>query len=67
MDYHKTMDNYAKAKSILFKMVSDKDQIKDGKSAWINSDDPYAAVMSNAISDPDFAKYQLMALMVIPI
>lgn len=66
-DYHKTMDNYAKAKSILFKMVSGKDQIKDGKSAWINSDDPYAAVMSNAISDPDFAKYQLMALMVIPI
>ena len=56
LDYHKTMDNYAKAKSILFKMVSGKDQIKDGKSAWINSDDPYAAVMSNAISDPDFCQ-----------
>ena len=56
LDYHKTMDNYAKAKSILFKMVSDKDQIKDGKSAWINSDDPYADVMSNAISDPDFCQ-----------
>ena len=35
LDYHKTMDNYAKAKQILFK------QIKSGGKAIINIDDPY--------------------------
>lgn len=54
LDYHKTMANYAKAKSILFKMVSTKGQVKEGKSVWINGDDSYAEVMSAAVSDPKF-------------
>lgn len=53
LDYHKTMDNYAKAKSILFQMVSEKGQSKKKKAAWINSDDPYASVMMAAVSDKE--------------
>ncbi|MBQ8808264.1 MAG: UDP-N-acetylmuramoyl-L-alanyl-D-glutamate--2,6-diaminopimelate ligase [Clostridia bacterium] len=36
LDFHKTMDNYAKAKAKLFKM---------SKSAAINADDPYCELM----------------------
>lgn len=51
LDFHKTMDNYAKAKAILFAMVSSSEHTKDRKSAWINQDDPYAHVMAEAVSD----------------
>lgn len=53
LDFHKTMDNYARAKSILFSMVSSEGQHKKGKHAVINADDPYAAVMENAVGDTD--------------
>lgn len=49
LDYHKTMDNYAKAKAILFHMVSSKNQTKSNKAAWVNADDPYASVMMDAV------------------
>ena len=34
LDYHKTMDNYAKAKAILFEKVSSAGQTKGNKAAW---------------------------------
>lgn len=52
LDFHKTMDNYAKAKAILFGMVSSPEYTKDLKSAWINKDDPYAHVMAEAVMNP---------------
>lgn len=51
LDYHKTMDNYAAAKAILFQKVSAADQKKSNKSAHINIDVPYADVMADAVSD----------------
>ena len=51
LDFHKTMDNYAHAKAILFHMVSSKGQTKKGKSAWVNMDDPYAHVMEEGVED----------------
>lgn len=54
LDFHKTMDNYAKAKSILFHMISAKGQTKGNKNAWVNVDDPYAHVMTDAV-DQDVA------------
>lgn len=49
LDYHKTMDNYAKAKAILFEKVSSVGQTKGNKAAWVNVDDPYAHVMMDAV------------------
>lgn len=49
LDYHKTMDNYAKAKAILFEKVSSGGQTKGNKAAWVNVDDPYAHVMMDAV------------------
>lgn len=49
LDFHKTMDNYAKAKAILFHMVSAKGQSKNHKAAWVNADDLYAHVMMDAV------------------
>jgi UDP-N-acetylmuramoyl-L-alanyl-D-glutamate--2,6-diaminopimelate ligase len=48
LDYHKTMENYAKAKSILFQMVSAKTHYKNLKAAVVNTDDPWSSVMSDA-------------------
>ena len=50
LDFHKTMDNYAKAKAILFAMISKEGQQKDNKAAWVNIDDPYAHVMEDAVN-----------------
>ena len=50
LDFHKTMENYAKAKAMLFEMVSSENQHKTGKSAWINIDDPYAHTMIEAVN-----------------
>ncbi len=50
LDFHKTMDNYAKAKAILFQKVSAPGQSKTNKSAWANVDDPYAHVMMEAVN-----------------
>ena len=51
LDYHKTMENYAKAKAILFSMVSAAGQLKKNKTAWINQDDEYSDVMESAIQN----------------
>ena len=51
LDFHKTMDNYAKAKAILFHKISSPSHVKKNKSAWINMDDPYAYVMEDAVED----------------
>lgn len=51
LDYHKTMENYAKAKAILFGMVSAEDQVKRPKAAWVNIDDSYAHVMMDAVTN----------------
>lgn len=51
LDYHKTMDNYAAAKAILFKKASAPGQKKGNKSAHINIDVPYADVMEAAVKD----------------
>ena len=50
LDFHKTMENYAKAKAMLFEMVSSENQHKTGKSAWIDIDDPYAHTMIEAVN-----------------
>lgn len=53
LDYHKTMENYARAKSLLFQGLTR----RDGKErsvppcAIINADDPYGAVMAQACSE----------------
>ncbi len=52
LDYHKTMDNYAAAKAILFKSASQKGQTKQQKSAHINIDADYADTMIQAVADP---------------
>ena len=44
LDYHKTMENYARAKARLFEMVSAAG-VKSGKTAVINADDAAGAVM----------------------
>lgn len=51
LDFHKTMDNYAKAKATLFALVSEEKQVKQGKHACINGDDPYASLMEGAVAD----------------
>jgi len=45
LDYHKTLENYAKAKARLFDLVSADGQTKGNKSAVINIDDAASAVM----------------------
>jgi len=56
LDFHKTMDNYARAKAILFNMVSSEGQCKTDKSAWINEDDPYAHVMAEGVRNRNICK-----------
>jgi UDP-N-acetylmuramyl-tripeptide synthetase len=45
LDYHKTLENYAKAKARLFDLVSADGQTKENKSAVINIDDAASEVM----------------------
>ncbi|SEJ63690.1 UDP-N-acetylmuramoylalanyl-D-glutamate--2,6-diaminopimelate ligase [Propionispira arboris] len=45
LDYHKTLENYAKAKARLFDLVSAAGQTKGNKSAVINIDDAASLVM----------------------
>lgn len=45
LDFHNTFDNYAAAKANLFKMLGDKTNVKSGKTAVINIDDPVADFM----------------------
>lgn len=51
LDYHKTMDNYAAAKALLFAKISAAGQTKGRKSAHINADADYADTMAAAVSD----------------
>lgn len=51
LDFHKTMENYAKAKALLFHRISQPHQHKTNKSAWLNGDDSYASVMEKAVED----------------
>lgn len=44
LDYHKTLDNYAKAKARLFSLVSE-EGAKAGKAAVVNIDDAYSSLM----------------------
>lgn len=62
LDFHKTMDNYADAKAILFRMVSSKGQYKKEKTAVINADDPYAKVMTDAVADTAFCPIHTYAV-----
>lgn len=48
LDFHGTLENYAKAKSLLFKSLQEAASCKSGKSAVINADDPAGAVMQAA-------------------
>lgn len=45
LDYHKTMENYKLAKAKLFDMVSDENNVKNGKCAVINIDDEAGKTM----------------------
>ncbi|MEE3452097.1 UDP-N-acetylmuramoyl-L-alanyl-D-glutamate--2,6-diaminopimelate ligase [Dialister sp.] len=63
LDFHKTMDNYAKAKAILFNMVSSEGQHKTGKSAWINKDDPYAHVMAEGVKNRNICKLHTYSML----
>jgi UDP-N-acetylmuramoyl-L-alanyl-D-glutamate--2,6-diaminopimelate ligase len=44
LDYHKTMENYARAKARLFDLVSEQG-VKEGKTAILNADDAAAKTM----------------------
>ena len=44
LDYHKTMENYARAKARLFDLVSEQG-VKEGKTAILNADDAAAKMM----------------------
>ncbi|MGF3066730.1 UDP-N-acetylmuramoyl-L-alanyl-D-glutamate--2,6-diaminopimelate ligase [Facklamia sp. P12945] len=48
LDFHKTMDNYAYAKSLLFAQLGQSFHHQKPRLAIINQDDPYADVMSRA-------------------
>ena len=48
MDFHGTFENYAKAKSLLFKSLQKSNAFKAGKSAVINADDPAGEIMQAA-------------------
>ncbi|MCR8969161.1 UDP-N-acetylmuramoyl-L-alanyl-D-glutamate--2,6-diaminopimelate ligase [Facklamia sp. 7083-14-GEN3] len=48
LDFHKTMDNYAYAKSLLFAQLGQSFHHQKPRLAIINQDDPYAEVMSQA-------------------
>ncbi len=53
LDYHKTMENYGKAKNILFKNIGESQSKKKFlKAAIINSDDPYAPLVVEGCSAP---------------
>lgn len=45
LDYHKTMENYAMAKALLFDNVSASTAVKQGKAAVINMDDEAGKLM----------------------
>ncbi|WP_027963102.1 UDP-N-acetylmuramoyl-L-alanyl-D-glutamate--2,6-diaminopimelate ligase [Halalkalibacillus halophilus] len=50
LDYHKDMDEYAYAKSLLFAQLGNK--FSDEKSAIVNADSPYSRMMERATSHP---------------
>lgn len=52
LDYHKTMENYSAAKSLLFAQLGQ--QLEQKKFAIINADDPWSSKMSEGTSFPIF-------------
>ncbi|MBG9989081.1 UDP-N-acetylmuramoyl-L-alanyl-D-glutamate--2,6-diaminopimelate ligase [Aerococcaceae bacterium DSM 111176] len=50
IDFHKTMENYAYAKSLLFSQLGQRTQDGKVKLAVLNDDDEYASVMAQATS-----------------
>ena len=50
IDFHKTMENYAYAKSLLFSQLGQKTHKGKVKLAVLNDDDEYASVMAQATS-----------------
>lgn len=53
LDYHKTMENYGKAKNILFRSLTvEKNKKKFPKAAIINADDPYASLIVEGCTAP---------------
>ena len=55
LDFHKTMDNYAKAKALLFESVTAAGGVKGNKSCHINADADYADLMLS-VCDKNHAK-----------
>ena len=51
LDYHKTMENYARAKARLFELVSE-EGVKQGKTAVLNADDAASEMMRAHTSCP---------------
>ena len=54
LDFHKTMDNYAAAKTKLFAMVAESEG-NEAKAAVINADDSYSKVMQDPVFPLSFA------------
>ncbi len=52
LDFHKTFENYLAAKCKLFEQVSASNQVKTGKGAVINIDDPYGHRVVEATTAP---------------
>lgn len=53
LDYHKTMESYAEAKSLLFKGMNPKDKGSDKhKSIIVNHDDPYTKIITKNCDVP---------------
>ncbi len=53
LDYHKTMENYGRAKNILFRTLSkDNKKKKFPKAAIINADDPYSSLVVEGCTNP---------------
>ena len=58
LDFHKTMESYAYAKSLLFAQLGQKFAGEGPRLAIINADDPYASIMMQATS-ADVLTYSL--------
>ena len=58
LDFHKTMEGYAYAKSLLFAQLGQKFAGEGPRLAIINADDPYASIMMQATS-ADVLTYSL--------
>ncbi|WP_026092347.1 UDP-N-acetylmuramoyl-L-alanyl-D-glutamate--2,6-diaminopimelate ligase [Calidifontibacillus oryziterrae] len=57
LDYHKTMDEYARAKGLLFSQLGNSLEYQNPKYAVINSDDPYTELFQKLVAGAHILTY----------